>query len=426
MRQTLRFIDRSAPFAALRALDIEIGGRPLRIVLAILLALSAAFVGLCLQSVVTAAPSYKFGDFQALWTSADLAHDGDAAINYDSDALHARQVALGMPAGELNPFPYPPIFLLLLAPLGGLPRATAYAIFMGASLALYAWASIAGRWRDGPRLLGALAAPSTGINLIFGQSGFLSGGLILGGLALAERRPLVAGALVALTAYKPQLAVLLPVALIAAGLWRTIAAAAATLLACAVATTIAFGADIWARWVAALAAYSQMAMVDRLMPTIAASLRVAGASAGVASAAQAVAALAVALVVWRACRGGITPRATALVAVGTFLATPHALNYDLTMMTAAALWYADRRLRATSSLFVGELVVLVLALALPLAELGFGDRAPPVAWAPILALFALIAANPYRARAAAPGHSGQAPSPDRAAVSPGLAAPHDK
>ena len=133
---------------------------------------------------------------------------------------------------------------LILAPLGGLNRAPAYAIFMGAGLALYALASIAGRSRATDRVSSALsAAPSTGINLIFGQSGFLSGGLILGGLAAAPPGLLVAGALVALTAYKPQLAVLLPVALIAAGLWRTIAAAAATLLACALATTIAFGAE---------------------------------------------------------------------------------------------------------------------------------------------------------------------------------------
>jgi hypothetical protein len=396
---------RRSAAATFRALDVELRGRRLRIVLAVLIALAATFLALCVQSIVTAGPPYKFGDFQALWTSAYLAHEGEAATNYDPDALHARQVALGMRAGEHNPFPYPPIFLLMLAPLGGLPRAAAYALFMGASLAFYLWTSIGGRWRAWPRLLGALAAPSTGVNLIFGQTGFLAGGFMLGGLALAERRPIAAGVLLGLLAYKPQLGALVPVALIAAGLWRTTAAAAATLLACAAAATFVFGAGVWGQWLASLAAYSQMAMVDRLMPTIAGALRLAGAPAAVALAAPAAAALAVGGVVWRACRGGVTPRAAALVAVGAFLATPHALNYDLPMMAAAAIWYADRRLRATQSLFVSEIVVLALALALPLAELGFGDHAPPIAWTPIVALFALIAVDPHAARAAPPGQA---------------------
>jgi hypothetical protein len=391
---------RSAAVAAVVcALDLELSGRRLRVVLAVLFALSAAFVALCLQSIVTAAPPYKFGDFQALWTSGLLAHSGDAAANYDPEALHLRQIALGMRAGEHNPFPYPPIFLLILAPLGGLSRPAAYALFMSVTFAGYLWASTGGRWRDWPNLLGALAAPATGVNLIFGQSGFIAGGLMLGGLNLAERRPIVAGVLFGLLAYKPQLGVLVPVVLVAARCWRALAAACATFLVCAAAATAAFGANVWALWISSLLDYSRMTMVDRLMPTVAGSLRSAGAPAPIALAAQAAATIAVGAVVWRACRGGITPRAAALAVVGAFLATPHALNYDLPMTTAAAVWYLDRRVRASQVLFVGEIVVLSLALALPLAELAFGAHAPPIAWAPIMALFALIAADPYAARA---------------------------
>ena len=50
-------------------------------------------------------------------------------------------------------------------------------------------------------------------------------------------------------------------------------------------------------------------------------------------------------------------------------------------------------------------LALALALALPLAELGFGDHAPPIAWTPIVALFALIAVDPHAARAAPPGQA---------------------
>lgn len=418
-RPTVSLLRRSAAAVAavICALDLELSGRRLRVVLAVLLALSAAFVALCLQSIVTASPPYKFGDFQALWTSGLLAHDGDAAANYDPETLHSRQIALGMRAGEHNPFPYPPIFLLILAPLGGLSRPAAFALFMGVTFAGYLWASTGGRWRDWPNLLGALAAPATGVNLIFGQSGFLAGGLTLGGLNLVERRPIVAGVLFGLLAYKPQLAVLVPVVLVAARCWRTLAAACATFFVCAAAATAAFGANVWAMWVSSLLDYSRMTMVDRLMPTVAASLRSAGAPAPIALAAQAAVTIAVGAVVWRACRSGVTPRAAALAVVGAFLATPHALNYDLPMTTAAAVWYLDRRVRATQGLFVGEILILALALALPLAELAFGAHTPPIAWAPIMALFALIAVDPYAARAATTAVGEQeARPPQRTAV----------
>ena len=195
----------AAVIAAFRAIDVELSERRLRIVLAVLFALSATFVALCVQSVVTATPPYKFNDFQALWTSGVLAHDGEPTANYNSETLHLRLVALGMSADEHGPFPYPPIFLLILAPLGGLNRAAAYDVFIGASFVLYLWTSIGGRWRAWPHLVGALAAPATGVNFIFGQSGFLASGLMLGGLNFAERRPIVAGALFGLLAFKPQL-----------------------------------------------------------------------------------------------------------------------------------------------------------------------------------------------------------------------------
>ena len=403
-------MSRATIIAALRALDVELTERRLRIVLAVLFALSTIFVALCVQSVVTATPHSKFNDFQALWTSGVLAHEGEPAANYNPETLHQRQVALGMPADEHGPFPYPPIFLLLLAPLGGLNRAAAYDAFIGASFALYLWTSIGGRWSAWPQLVGALAAPATGVNFIFGQSGFLASGLMLGGLNFAERRPIVAGVLFGLLAFKPQLGLLAPVALVAAGLWRTIAAACATLLVCAAAATAAFGANIWQLWLSSLIDYSHTPMINRLMPTVAGSLRLSGAPPSVALAAQTVATIAIATVVWRACRNGITPRAVALVVVGTFLATPHAMNYDLPMTTFAVVWYLERRLRATRGLFVGEIIVLSLALALPAAELGFGAHTPPIAWAPLMALFCLIAIDHYAARAAA----GPAADPDEA------------
>ena len=64
-----------------------------------------------------------------------------------------------LPANADNPFPYPPTFLLILAPFGGSGASPPMSLFMSASFAGYLWAAIGGRWRDWPRLAGALGAP---------------------------------------------------------------------------------------------------------------------------------------------------------------------------------------------------------------------------------------------------------------------------
>ena len=385
----------AAVLAALRALDLELRDRRLYLALAILAALFAAYVAMCLKTVATPPWPHRFGDFHALWASGVIAHDGAAGLNYDAEALHARQVALDIPPGEHNPFPFPPTLLLLLAPLGGLGRGPAFALFMGLTFAAYLWATTGGRRRAWPHLVGALIAPATGVTLLAGQTGFLSAGLMLGGLRLLRARPLAAGVLLGLLAYKPQLGVLIPVALVAAGLWRTFAAACATVLLCVLASSALFDAGIWLSWLASLAAYGRFAMIDHLMPTIAANLRMAGAPASVANAVQAAVALFVAAVVWRAFRDGASPRAAALLVVGTFAATPHALIYDLPMTTAAVTWFLTERARATGGLHLSEIVVLTLWLALPFAMIALGGNGPPISWAPELALFGLVAVDPY-------------------------------
>jgi hypothetical protein len=381
--------------AALRALDVELRDGRLNWTLAVVAAVFAAYVAMCLKTVVAPPWPHRYGDFHALWASAVVVHDGAAALNYDNDALQVRQAALGMPVNENNPFPFPPTFLLMLAPLGGLGRGAAFALFMGATFAGYLWAITGGRRRDWPSLVGALVAPATGITLISGQTGFLSGGLMVGGLRLARTHPLVAGALLGLLAYKPQLGLLVPVALASAGLWRVFAAACATVLLSVAASSAVFGARIWLTWFASLQAYSRFHPIDHLMPTIAANLRMAGAPASAAIAAQALVGFCVAAVVWRAFRNGVSPRAGALLVIGTFLATPHALNYDMPMTTAAVTWYLTERVRATDSLFLSEAIVLSLALVLPFAMLALGENGPPISWAPQLWLFSLIAVDPY-------------------------------
>src|SRR5258706_16321345 len=69
-------------------------------------------------------------------------------------------------------------------------------------------------------LLLALAAPAVFVNAVRGQNGTWTAALCGGGLSLLERRPLLAGGLLGLLIYKPQLGLLIPVALLAGRHWR--------------------------------------------------------------------------------------------------------------------------------------------------------------------------------------------------------------
>ena len=94
---------------------------------------------------------------------------------------------------------------------------------------------------------------------------------------------------------------------------------------------------------------------------------------------------------WRAFRDGPTARACALLLIGTFLATPHAFNYDMPMLTPAILWYISERYRASRGFDLGEIVALLLILTMPFLMLELKKVGMPMSWAPEGLLFLLIA-----------------------------------
>ena len=87
-------------------------------------------------------------------------------------------------------------------------------------------------------VLVALFAPASVINLGFGQNGFLTAALLIGGIRLTPSRQLIGGALLGLLAYKPQFGLVVAVAVIAAGLWRAAFAAVLTIGAASAARRI--------------------------------------------------------------------------------------------------------------------------------------------------------------------------------------------
>lgn len=283
-------------------------------------------------------------DFISFWTVGRML--GEGANVYDVAAHVAAQRQYFAQPGVHTAFFYPPTFLPFCRPLGLLPYFPALAAWLLVTgtawfLAVRLWFARLGL--DLPGLVLLAAFPPVLVTLTHGQTSFLVAALLGAGLLLVRDRPWVAGALIGLATIKPQFGLLVPVALLASGQWRTVIAAGLSAASLAALTTLALGPQVWADWLAvsssAGAAADDGSIGFAKMVSLFAGLRLLGVPGAVALAAQVALGLAVALAVARvAWRRPWTPGIAALVLAGAPLATPFVLDYDL-QLTAFPLAY---------------------------------------------------------------------------------------
>jgi hypothetical protein len=308
-------------------------------------------------------------DFMSYWSAARLALDGRADSAFDGATISAIQhQAVPFLPNIWFPWHYPPMFLLVVAPLGLLPYPAALALFVLGTAALWA-ALVRCILPDRRGWIVAAAAPAGLITLIDGQNAFLTVSLAGFALLWLDRRPLAAGILIGLLAVKPHLAVLFPLALVAEGRWRTIAAAAATVALLGLASLLAFGSDSFAIFVRHLPISQAMADEGAVpwgtMPSPYVFALSLGAPVGVARVLQGAAALSAAAGVWRVWRkpDAFEAKAAILVA-GSLLVSPYLFYYDLTWAALAIAWLALLGLR--TGFRRGEREILVFAWLAPL------------------------------------------------------------
>src|SRR6185369_16944888 len=190
----------------------------------------------------------------------------------------------------------------------------------------------------------ALATPAAFVNAYNGQNGCWTAALLGGGLCLLERRPGVAGALFGLLIYKPQLGLLIPLALIAGRQWRALASASVTAVLLIALSLALVGPAVWADYLHHADLLRRMAIehgagVWHRTISVFVLTRHLGADVAAAYTVQALvaasAAAIVALAWWRDAPANM--RYTLLV-LGTFLATPYVQDYDLVVGAFVVVW----------------------------------------------------------------------------------------
>ena len=285
-------------------------------------------------------------DFLAFWGSAKAVLAGMPQAAYD---LHwQQQVQTGAGFTGWYAFVNPPPFLFVTAPFGLFSYPVGWIVWVAATYAVWAWAGV----KAFPRLwLLVLVFPGALIAAGHAQNGFVTGALLVGGVVLLDRRPVLAGALLGALVVKPHLALLIPFWLAAGGRWRAFAAAAASavgLLALAwlvfgTATMLAYG-GVWDASTAIMRTADAEFFLK--MATLYAQVRIyAGETAAlVVAALLALAMIALVMLSWR--RFGQDGMATgALMLTATALASPYLFSYDLPFLILPVLWLVREGLR---------------------------------------------------------------------------------
>jgi arabinofuranan 3-O-arabinosyltransferase len=281
-------------------------------------------------------------DFRVFWAAARLVLAGDPLAPFDLARLD----------GEYNtvtdgwmPWLYPPGYLYLIAPFGAMSYAVAFLTMTLLSVGAMALATRP--FVGGVKLASAAMslAPAYLPALVIGQNSLVWLAVLLAALAcLRAGRVVLAGVIIGCLTLKPQLGLMIPFALLAAGQWRTILAAAGTAIALAALPTLAVGLDYWPLLAGRLSEHGDrmISLINELNLTVGPFFlgSLLGLATQTALALQwgvmAVCALSV-VFFWRSDRIGFDAK-VAMLLIAILLSAPYLWYYEAAMTAAIGLF----------------------------------------------------------------------------------------
>lgn len=293
-----------------------------------------------------------YWDFTNLWAGGRMTLDGRVAFLFDMDTYRATLRQMFSPDLPNQEWSYPPSILAFGVPLALLPIFPAYLVWsFGTVLCL--WVAVR------PLQLGKVAevaiilCPSVLINAAFGQNGALTTALLIGGLAAAPKRPILAGLLFGLLTVKPHLGILVPFCLLASGNWRAIVAAVLSSAALFMLTGLLLGSEVWVLfWTQTRPLMTAILEAPYPQPyqsnaaTMFFMARASGLGLTAAYAMQTVATIAAitaAIWVWLPWRQVEHRERVVLTAVLATLATPYGYSYDTISLAVAVAYLFSTR-----------------------------------------------------------------------------------
>lgn len=337
-------------------------------------------------------PFQPFGwDYINLWSSGRMIAEGLVEQIYSPVAFEAYQIAFVQADTGLRIWAYPPHSLFLSWPFG---QFGFFAGFLAWSLlgvgVLAAGAAYFGFNRFEILLL--ILSPAAIINIYYGQSGNLAGGLMLAALAGGSHQrnwPIAAAALLTL---KPQTGFLLPLLWLRNRQWILIVSTTAAVLALVGLSVAVFGVETWRDYLGET--LPRLSRLERegegpflfMIPSVFISMRLLGFDGATSFTVHLIFAAAIAgAMVWRLWREPDRGRQAAILLIGTCLVTPYMHVYDLSILMAGAIILA----RGDSADARAAKLALVMAWGLPLVLSTLSKAGLPVAPLVMLLIFLL-------------------------------------
>lgn len=319
------------------------------------------------------------GDYSTFYAAGRIDH----AKLYDFAAITRAQEPIIGRVDSVRPYLNPPTYLFILKPLARLPVNVGLAVWAASTTLLFLAACLL--VARPPVIALALVSPVIWSTAAGGQVALLVGACIIAGMALLEKRPILAGALFAAAALiKPPAVVLVPLALIACHQWRALSACLTAGAVVGLASVLVHGFDLWLQWFEALRKFSQFLQFSDVIEkgsspaTLARVTRMHGSVALVFQAACGVVGLAV---VWRVFRRTKEPlQRLASLTTGCLLVTPYAMTQELTPMLPAAaflllsrgghplFWFASFLVLASLAAPIGVILMGIALLFAPWPE----------------------------------------------------------
>lgn len=287
-------------------------------------------------------------DFINVWTGGTLSRLGDTSVIYDISGYRFVLIK-AMQLGGIYAYSYPPQTLLLAVPFSYFSYTTALALWtiLGAGLFMHAARPYLATARL-PMVV-ALVLPASIVNIWAGHYGFLVGALGLYGWRYLDKQPLIAGIFFGLLTIKPHLGVLIAMMLVFRREWVAIGTAIATTAALVAISSLFFGFELWPIYLFKTLFFQADLFTDitrafhHMMPTTSAAFLILGFSEFTTKILQAISAAYAVAIVIQAWRLKVNTLDLGLIAtVAVFLVVPYAFNYDLTVVSLAAIIFWAR------------------------------------------------------------------------------------
>jgi hypothetical protein len=379
------------------------------------------------------------GDFVGFWNAAHRVRHGEIAAIYDPDTW---QRILSNTTGpvSISWFVYPPFTLFGLWPLGNatyneavlawslVPLAFFFALTVllakRSGLGVGVNPACENNWsrRQAYAVLVACSLPFLSANLFSGQTGTLIAVFFLGAAYFLPTRPVLAGICIGFLAVKPQMGLLIPLALVASGQWRIVAAAATTVLSLIILSTIWLGAAVWTDYFRMSLLFGQFIgggydQIRQLAVGPYVSLQGAGMPAALAGFFHVVVTIAVMTAIIQAFwRGKLNQQEMgkedgrldlrlALLAAGTLLVTPYSLSYDTPLLMLSIIPLFARSWRDGADGI--ELASLTTLLIMPYAQILAVGIHVPFAFLVLLLWFGVLYRRFQKERPAQPAVAAQ-------------------